>query len=143
MKKTRYLMLIPLICILLLASFFAYRHFHPYKLSELTNFRSDEIPVSVSVQYMDTYDGTVVMTNKDKIIKLIELLTERSYRFTTEPPMPGNNRYITLLYGDGTEVSFGAGMIKEKNGGYSPDARDGVDSLLGNWAAASGTVSRR
>lgn len=142
MKKLLRLVIISLVCVVSLALLVAYSLFRPYKLSDITDFRRDEIPVSVTVQYMDAYEGLLVMTDKDEIMKLIELLSERRYSFSNANPMPGNNRYLTFYYSDGTEVSFSAYSVKGKFGRFCPNhpTNDSVSAILEAWAKTSDSV---
>ncbi len=75
-------------------------------------------PTSIEVTFFDSYVGEFTLTDSEQIDFVYNFIIGHTYEFT-DSLMPGTNRYLKLIYGEGEDISMGTRYITYRDRLYS------------------------
>lgn len=75
-------------------------------------------PTSIEVSFFDSYVGEFTLTDSEQINFVYNFIIEHEYEYT-DSLMPGTNRYLKLIYGEGEDISMSTRYITYRGREYS------------------------
>lgn len=77
-----------------------------------------EAPTSIEVTFFDSYIGEFTLTDSEQINFVYNFIIGHKYELT-DSMMPGTNRYLKLIYGEGEDISMSTRYITYRGREYS------------------------
>ena len=75
-------------------------------------------PTSIEVKFFDSYIGEFTLTDSEQINFVYNFIIGHEYELT-DSLMPGSNRYLKLIYGEGEDISMSTRYITYRGKEYS------------------------
>lgn len=93
-----------------------------------------DAPTSIEVTFSDSYVGEFTLTDSEQINFVYNFIIEHEYELATDSMMPGTNRYLKLIYGEGEDISMSTRYITYRGREYSLGTVAESDELDGYLA---------